>query len=181
MANVKSAKVKTRGINVPVPQDDSEAREAIREIGDLNREALRLEAEMNDQIARLQQAYGERVAPITDQVVARQEGLRVFTEAHRARLTGGGKVKYHRFATGEISWRTRPARVTIRGKDAVIDAIKAARLGKKFLRIKEDINKEAMLEEDNRQLAAAIKGVSIGSDGEDFIVEPFETDLTEAP
>ncbi len=173
-------KIKTQGINAPVPQDDSEAREAIREIGDLGREALRLKAEMNDKIAELQQEYGEKVAPINDQMLAKQEGLKIFAEANRARLTNNGKVKFHRFATGEISWRLRPAKVSIRGKDAVIDAIKAAKLGKKFLRIKEEINKDAMLEKSNRPLAAAIKGVTIGSDGEDFIVEPFETELAAA-
>ncbi len=173
-----SRKMKTQGTNVPVPQDDSEAREAIREIGDLNREVLRIEAEMNDQIAALQQEHGARAAPLRKQATARIEGLRMYAEANRDRLTNGGKVKYHRFATGEISWRLRPAKVTIRGKDAVIAAIKAARLGKKFLRVREDISKEAMLED--RVTAAAIKGVTIGSDGEDFIVEPFETELEEA-
>ena len=171
-------KVKAAGANVPVPQADGAAREAIREIGDLNREALRLEAEMNDGIAALQQDYGARVQPIRDAALAKQEGLKVFCEANRDRLTGGGKVKFHRFATGEISWRLRPARVSIRGKEAVIAAIKAARLGKRFLRVREDVNKEAMLED--RATAAAIRGVTIGSDGEDFLVEPFETELKEA-
>lgn len=173
-----SRKMKTQGTNVPVPQDDSEAREAIREIGDLNREVLRIEAEMNDKIAALQEEYGARVAPLRESATAKIEGLRMFAEVNRDRLTRGGKVKFHKFATGEISWRLRPAKVTIRGKDAVIEAIKAARLGKKFLRVKEDINKEAMLED--RATAAALAGVTIGSDGEDFLVEPFETELKEA-
>jgi phage host-nuclease inhibitor protein Gam len=171
-------KMKSAGSNLPVPQDDSEAREAIREIGDLNRDALRIEAEMNDKIAALQQEYGGLVAPIRETALAKQEGLKMFCEVNRERLTKGGKVKYARFATGEVSWRLRPAKVSIRGKDDVIAAIKASRLGKKFLRVKEDVNKEAMLED--RATAAAIQGVTIGSDGEDFIVEPFETELAEA-
>jgi len=173
-------KMKSTATNFPVPQDDSEARAVIREIGDLNRDALRLEAELNDKVAKLQQEYGEKVAPIREQALAKQEGLKMFCEANRARLTNDGKVKFHKFATGEISWRLRPAKVNIRGKDDVIAAIKEARLGKKFLRIEEKVNKEAMLEKENRTTAAAIKGVTIGSDGEDFIVEPFETDLAEA-
>ena len=171
-------KLKTTGSNLPIPQDDSEARETIREIGDLNRDALRIEAEMNDKIAALQQEYGDRVAPIREAALAKTEGLKMFCEVNRDRLTGGGKVKYHRYATGEISWRQRPAKVSIRGQAAVIEAIKAAKLGKKFIRTKEEINKEAMLED--RSTAGAIKGVTIGSDGEDFIVEPFETELAEA-
>lgn len=170
-------KVKMQGANAPVPQDDSEAREALREIGDLNREALRLQAEMNDQIAALQQRYGELVAPINEAATAKIEGLRMFAEANRARLTGNGKVKYFQFATGKISWRLRPAKVSIRGAETVIEALKAAGL-QRFLREKIEINKEAMLED--RTTAMAIKGVSIGSDGEDFVVEPFETELKEA-
>lgn len=171
-------KLKTAGSNLPIPQDDSEAREVIREIGDLNRDALRIEAEMNDKIAALQQEYGDRVAPIREAAAAKTEGLKMFCEVNRDRLTGSGKVKYHRFATGEISWRLRPAKVSIRGITDVIEAIKAAKLGKRFIRVKEEINKEAMLED--RAMAGAIKGVTIGSDGEDFIVEPFETELKEA-
>ncbi|MGR3435249.1 MAG: host-nuclease inhibitor Gam family protein [Shimia sp.] len=168
-------KVRTQGANIAVPQDDSEAREAIREIGDLNRDVVRIEAEMNDKIAVLQEEYGAQVAPLREAVAAKTEGLRMFAEVNRDRLTNGGKVKYHRYATGEISWRLRPAKVTVRGKEAVIEAIKAARLGKKFLRVKEDVNKDAML--DDRVTASGIPGVTIGSDGEDFIVEPHETEL----
>lgn len=170
-------KVKMQGANAPVPQDDSEAREALREIGDLNRDVLRLQAEMNDQIAALQQRYGELVAPLQEATTAKIEGLRMYAEANRARLTNGGKVKYFQFATGKISWRLRPAKVSIRGTDAVIEALEAAGLHR-FLRTKTEINKEAMLED--RSSAMAIKGVTIGSDGEDFVVEPFETELKEA-
>lgn len=173
-------KVKTNAANLPIPQDDSEARSAIREIGELSRDTLRLEAELNDKIARLQEEYGEMVSPIRGMIDAKQEGLKMYCEVNRDRLTAGGKVKFHKFSTGEVSWRLRPAKVSIRGKDAVIAAIKAAKLGKKFLRVKEEVNKDAMLEKGNRAVAGAITGVSIGSDGEDFIVEPFETELSEA-
>lgn len=169
-------KMKSFGTNIPVPQDDSEAREAIREIGELNREVLRLEAEMNDRIAALQQEYGDRAQPIREAALAKHEGLKVFCEANRARLTMGGKVKFHRFATGQVSWRLRPAKVAIRGQGAVIEALQAAGLTR-FLRTKVEVNKEAMLED--RKTAMGIKGVTIGSDGEDFIVEPFETELAE--
>lgn len=173
------SKVKSKAVSVPVPQSDDDAREAIRQIGDTNREILRLQADMNDQIARLQETFGNQVAPLQAKSDELQEGLKIYCEANRSRLTGGGKVKFHQFATGQVSWRSQPAKVTIRGKDAVIEAIKSARLGKRFLRIKEEINKEAMLED--RATAGAIKGVSIGSEGEVFAVEPHETDLVENP
>ena len=57
------AKLKTRIAAVPVPQDDSECRTAIREIGDLSRELGRIEAAMNDRVAKLQEEHGEKAAP----------------------------------------------------------------------------------------------------------------------
>lgn len=171
-------KQKTTAAALPIPQSDTEAREAIREIGDLNRDVMRLEAEMNDQIAALQQEYGNRVAPLTGRVVALTGGLQMFCDVNRDRLTGGGKIKSHQYATGKVSWRLKPARVSLKKIEDVIERIKSAGLSERFLRVKEEVNKEAMLED--RATATAIKGVTIGSDGEDFIVEPFETELKEA-
>lgn len=171
-------KQKTTAAALPIPQSDAEAREAIREIGDLNREQMRLEAEMNDQIAALQQHYGNRVSPLIERVAALTGGLQMFCDVNRDRLTGGGKVKSYQFTTGKVAWRQKPAKVSLKKIEEVIERIKAAGLGARFLRVKEEVNKEAMLED--RATATSIKGVSIGSDGEDFIVEPFETELKEA-
>ncbi len=171
-------KVKSFGANIPIPQDDAEARIAIREIGEGNREIMRLEAEMNDKIAKLQQHYGELAAPLREAVTVRTDGLKVFAEANRDRLTGGGKVKYAQYATGKISWRTRPAKVLIRGTEDVLDAIRSIGLAERFIRVTEEPNKAAMLED--RKTAEMIKGITIRSEGEDFIVEPFETELQEA-
>lgn len=171
------AKQKILAAALPIPQSDAEAREAIRELGDLNRERMRLEAEMNDQIAALQQEYGNRVAPLGERLTALTGGLQMFCDVHRERLTGGGKVKSYQFATGKVSWRQKPAKVTLTKIEAVIERIKAAGFAERFLRVKEEVNKEAMLED--RATASTIKGVKIGSDGEDFIVEPFEAELKE--
>lgn len=172
------AKVKSVSVARPIPQDDTEAREAIREIGDASRAALRLQAEMNDRIAALQQSYGEQAQPLNERVRQLTEGLQTWAEANRSRLTRGGKIKSAELSTGRVSWRTRPAKVTLRKIEDVIEAICKAGLAERFLRTKVEVNKEAMLED--RPSATAIRGVTIGSDGEDFIVEPFETELKEA-
>lgn len=173
----KKAKTKAKASNLPIPQDDTEARSMIREIGDLQRRIARAEHDLNDEIAALQERYGALVEPLRDLIEAKTEGLKMFCEVNRERLTRGGRVKFFRFATGEVSWRNRPAKVSLRKIEDVIGEIKRLKLGSKFLRVKEEVNKEAMLEA--RELAATISGVTIGSDGEDFIVEPFETELPE--
>jgi phage host-nuclease inhibitor protein Gam len=173
----KKQRLKSTGANAPVPQNNEQAGKALREIGELSREVLRLKADMNDEIAEVKQRYGDLVAPIAEKSAAKSAGLQIYCEANRDELTKNGKVKFHRFPTGEISWRSRPAKVTLTGVKDVVDRIRAAGLGDRFLRTKVEVNKEAMLEDPDA--ASAIQGVKIGSEGEDFIVEPFETDLGE--
>ena len=176
-------KTKRPASNLPVPQNDDAARETIRTIGDKGREAERLKAEMNDQIAELQERYGALVSPIGEEIEALKEGLATYCEANRDRLTKGGKTKTAEFATGKVSWRLKPARVTVTPRSAgletpeqMIDRLKS--LGfQRFVRTKEEYNKEAMRED--AENARGIAGISVGSDGEDFIVEPFETELKE--
>jgi phage host-nuclease inhibitor protein Gam len=171
-------KVKSTGLNMPVPQNDDEARSAITEIGNLNRYVLRIEADMNDRIATIREEYGAKAAPMKAEVKVLQEGLKTFCEAHRARLTKDGKVKFHTFTSGRVSWRVRPPKVTIRGLDRAIESIRESGFADRFLRTKHEVNKDAML--DSPDEARTIPGVSVGSAGEDFIVEPFETDLAKA-
>lgn len=168
-------KTKTIGANLPVPQSRDEASYWVYTIGEANRQIARIEADMNDRIAALKADAEKQAQPLKDQVVAGTEGLKVWAEANRDALTGGGKSKTADLGTGKISWRLRPASVRITGVDRVIEAIK--KLGfSAFLRTKEEVNKEAMLADPER--ARMIAGISIGSEGEDFIVEPFEADIS---
>jgi len=170
-------KTKTLGINLPVPQSRDEAATAIREIGELNRDLARLEAAMNDKMAAIKETFEERADPIREAVTAKTEGLKAWAEANRVALTDGGKTKTADLGTGKISWRLRPAKVRLVKVEAVIETIK--RLGlTHFLRTTEEVNKEALLAD--RTNAKLVTGVSIGSDGEDFLVEPFEVELAGA-
>lgn len=170
-------KTKTLGVNLPVPQSRDDAAETLRMIGETNRQIARIEADMNDKIAKLKDEAEKLASPLKDQVVARTEGLKVWAEANRDQLTNSGKVKFADLGTGKISWRLRPASVRITGVDRVIEAIK--KLGfAAFLRTKEEVNKEAMLADPEK--ARMIAGISIGSEGEDFIAEPFEAEISAA-
>lgn len=170
------AKARTKSNAYPAPQSMTEASEHVGRIGDLQRIRARLVSEMNDRIAAVKSGYAEEVAGTDAELRGRTEGLQAFCESRRGELTGEGKVKFHRFPAGEISWRARPPSVKLRGKEAVIAACKALGLTQ-FLRVQEDVNKEAMLAEPEK--AGAVDGVTIGSAGEDFVIKPFETDLEE--
>lgn len=165
------AKTKTKAANTAVPQSQDEATRFVREIGDLNRQVARIQADMNDRLAEIKEQAEREAAPLGDRVRDLTEGLRIWCEANRARLTDGMKRKFADLGTGRIEWRLAPPKVTIKGVEAAIAAIKT--LGAlEFLRTKTEIDKEAMLRD--REKARLVPGVTIGSEGENFSVEPFE-------
>ncbi|HEY9212088.1 MAG TPA: host-nuclease inhibitor Gam family protein [Ancylobacter sp.] len=169
-------KAKTFGVNLPVPQSTEEATTAIADIGALNREIGRIDADANDKIAAISKETADKVLPLQERVTALTEGLKVWAEAHRLALTNGGKVKFSNLITGVISWRNLPPKVSLRKVEDVITSIQKMGLSKKFLRTKLEVDKEAMLKEPEK--ARTVQGVTIGSAGEEFIVEPFEVDTT---
>lgn len=176
MSTAKKTRIKTSAAAISVPQTRDQAAQAIAQIGTINRDLARITADMNDALAKIKEQYEQQAEPLRLQIDALNQGVQTWAEANRDQLTQHGKVKTAALTTGEIMWRTRPPSVTVRGAEAVLDALR--RLGlTRFIRTKDEINKEAILNE-----PAAVKGVagiSI-SQGEDFIVVPFEAELAEA-
>lgn len=160
-----------------VPQNREEAEAWIRQIGEHRRELVRIETFQNDEMAAVKDKHEQLAKPYHDDVEALIEGLQVWAIANREQLTGGGKRQSAELATGMISWRVLPPRVTIRKAENVIDALKKLGL-QRFIRTREEINKEAML--DDQEAARLVPGVTIGSAGETFNVDPFETELEAA-
>ncbi len=168
------AKAKTFGANLPVPQSREEAASVVTAIGELNRKLARLQADMNDELAAVKERFEKEAEPHREALAGKTEGLKMWAEANRAALTAGDKTKTVDLGTGLIKWRLRPPMVRIAKTADVIERIKTLGLSR-FLRVKEEVDKEAMLAE--ADVARTIAGVSIGSAGEDFIVEPFEAEL----
>lgn len=156
-------------VYVPQTQDDTAA--DIRQIGDLARQKLRAMTEMNDAIAQITQNFQPRIDALNEQLKTLQEGVQAYCEAHRDELTDGGKVKTANLITGEVQWRQRPPSVSVRGQEAVIDLLK--RLGlTAFIRSKEEVNKEAILNEPEK--VRGVAGLTIVTGVEDFLITPFE-------
>ncbi|HCX7586871.1 TPA: host-nuclease inhibitor Gam family protein, partial [Escherichia coli] len=135
------------------------------------REASRLETEMNDAIAEITEKFAARIAPIKTDIETLSKGVQGWCEANRDELTNGGKVKTANLVTGDVSWRVRPPSVSIRGMDAVMETLE--RLGlQRFIRTKQEINKEAILLEP--KAVAGVAGITVKSGIEDFSIIPFE-------
>lgn len=171
----KNPRIKKAASAVHVPQTREQVAEAIREIGERQRELARLTADMNDEMAIVKERWETAAEPHKQRVEALTNGVQIWSEANRDTLTQGGKVKTAALTTGEIAWRLRPPSVRITGQEAVLDLLR--RLGlKRFIREKEEVNKEAILNEP--EAVAHVAGISI-SQGEDFVVVPFEAELAE--
>lgn len=169
-------RIKKAAVDLKVPQSRDEAAEYIAEIGRLQNQRKRIAADMNDEIAAVKLRFESLAQPIGADIKQLGEGVQIWCEANRATLTNGNKVKFAQLASGKVNWRMRPPKVGLRNKETIIDACKKLGL-LRFLRVTEDINKEAMLAEP--EVAETITGVTI-SQGEDFVITPYETELEEA-
>lgn len=152
-----------------------EVNEAIAQIGAAQRERDRILTAMNDELAAVRARYEDEAAPHAAVIKDLGHAVQVWCEGNRAHLTKDGRTKTARFAAGEVSWRMRPPRVLVRGEGIVVQALKALGL-ERFIRTKEEVDKEAILRE-----PAAVEGVRglTVSQGEDFVIKPFETQLEE--
>lgn len=154
-----------------VAQSQDDVAATIRQIGEVSREVARLTADMNDEIAAITQKYQTLITPKQERLVGMQTGVQVWCEANRDKLTNSGKVKTANLITGIVLWRQRPPSVGIRGAESVIETLKKLGLSR-FIRTKEEVNKEAMLNEPDA--VRGIAGISIVTGIEDFVIEPFE-------
>ena len=148
-----------------------EVETAIKEVGDLQRELQRVATHQNDELAAITEKYAPQIADLQAQIKPLQKAIEIWCEANRAELTNNGKTKTGSFNTGEVHWRQRPPSVLIRKAEDVLERLRQLGLIR-FIRTKEEPNKEAMLAE--AELAATVTGVTIKKGVEDFVITPFE-------
>ena len=155
------------------PQSQNDCAADIKKIGDLIRDQQRLAADMNDEIATITKRYQPKLDLLGEQIDTLQKGVQTYCEANRHELTDQGKVKTANFVTGTVNWRQRPPSVSIRGVDAVLETLRRMSM-ERFIRTKEEPNKEAMLNEPDA--VRGIAGISIVTGVEDFVITPFEAE-----
>lgn len=172
--NTMTTRIKLKSKTLPsVPQSKNDCAQSIRLIGDLQREFERERAAMNDAISAITQKHQPSLSDLAQRIDALQAGVQAWCEAHRVELCGEADKlgKTANLVTGEVSWRHRPPSISIRGVEAVLDTL--VRMGlDRFVRVKNEPNKEAMLNEPDA--VRGIAGISVVTGVEDFIVVPFE-------
>ncbi len=137
--------------SIPVPADSVEANDVLRRIGEIERETADIEAAYEEQVAALRKDFDERRSPLDVEFKRITKGLEIFADDSREDLLKDGK-KTVELSAGKFGWRLNSSAKVSHGnlkEETVIERIKA--LGKafsdKYIRTKETLNKEAMLED----------------------------------
>jgi len=137
------------------------------------RELLRVETEINDQVAEITAQRKDEIEALKTRIETLAGGIQTWCEANRVELLAGGGKEVN-LVTGLVKWRQRPPSVSIRSAQKVLDTLRHLGLSR-FIRSKEEPNKEAMLAEP--QAVSGISGISIVTGVEDFVIEPFEVEV----
>jgi phage host-nuclease inhibitor protein Gam len=168
-------KVKALAAPTSIPQTREACAIAISEIGAARRKRQAIEAEMNEHLARIKEHYEQLAAPYNAAIVGLQSGVQTWCEANRDSLTQNGKVKTAAFTSGEVKWRITPPSVALKAAAKVIEALRKAGLDR-FIRTKDEVNKDAILAEPDA--VTGVAGITI-SQVEEFVIEPFDIKLDE--
>lgn len=155
-------------------QSKEMAIDAISELGYTQRELVRIETLINDQLAGITAAHKDEIDILKARITRLVGGIQTWCDAHRAELLASGG-KEANLVTGLVRWRQRPPSVSIRGADKVLETLRSMGLFR-FIRTKEEPNKDAMLADPHA--VSDISGITIVTGVEDFVVEPFEVEVT---
>lgn len=155
---------------IPVPKSLDEAARFLAQIGQEQRAADKIRAGLNTAVEKLKAKAMADDKPHEEKISQLVEGLFAYAEAHRDELTDGGKHKTVEVPTGIFGWRMTPPAVSLRDVGSILESLKSLKL-ERFIRTKEEVDKEAMLKEPD--VAKKVRGVSIGQH-EEFVAKPAE-------
>ena len=130
----------------------AEFRAAFKLLAKLERRQADKEAKLQEKIADLTAKHQTAIAAFQQEQEALRTAVADYAEANRAALTDNGKSKTVKLAGGCIKWRKQPDKVKVSGEvPDILAALKRRRLSR-FIRVKEELDKAAILKE-----ASAIK------------------------
>lgn len=152
---------------VPIPATMEEANEFLVHIGEAQRVIAAIEAEFTSQVSAFRQAADEELESPNQALSSFVLGLQFFAEDNQAAILANGQ-KTVQLTAGSFGWRLNRRKVLIRKKDLneVLARIKQLDLAAKYIRIKEEPNKQALLQD-----LPAIVGIAYSKPKEVFFAE----------
>lgn len=170
-------RIKADAVQHWVPENRDAVNDAIAEIGRLQRDRERIQADMNDRMAKLKAEHDAAAKPHAERLSELVKGVQLWCEANRAALTKDGKVKFHEFATGIVKWRNTPWSASVSKVADVLALLKAKGL-LKYVRTKEEVDKDKLLADREVLVAEPIKGITF-KQREEIAIVPHESKIEE--
>lgn len=157
-------------IALAVPESLIEAAVAQRRISEILRTINQHEVAFERKREALDKEEDKLIHPLQQEAITLSKSIYEFAKRNKADLTNGDKKKTVTLPqrAGSMQWYVTPAAVTIDNVAEVLGRIKKLDLTQ-FIRTKEEINKEALLED--AHTALTIAGVTI-SQQEKFVLKP---------
>lgn len=153
---------------VHLPQNIEEVDGLIAMIGQLQRQLQSVESNMNEQIDKIKEESGAQADELRHTIDDHVASVEAYCSVHRDKLTDSGKKKTVKLRSGEVRWRLTPPAISIGNAKAVIAALEKLGLNR-FLRIKTEVNRQALLAEP--EVAENVPGVSV-TQREEFVIVP---------
>ena len=128
-------------------------------------------AKLQTKITALQAKHNEETASLNGSIEALRQSIGQYAQTHRDTLTGGGLRKSVSIGNGAIKWRKQPDSVQITGDlDAMLAELKKRRLTR-FLRVKTELNKTAIMADAELLQKRPIAGIAIVQGGEAMVID----------
>ena len=151
-----------------------EADEVLKQIGNASQAIKKQESEMNLKITQVQEKFSPVIAELTEQKIGLERNLQLFCESKRDEFAD---KKTKELSFGSVSFRfATPSLKTLKGFtwESVKNIVKSSKkLASAFIKTKEDLNKQAILNADLKESELAKLGLTISQE-ESFYYEAFE-------
>jgi len=142
----------------------------IADLGQLQRDEAAAISQADDIKTATDRLLATKRATIAASMEAKKAVVVAWATANREAICPAGS-KTAKLATGEIAWRTAPKSVRITKTAEALAALKAAGLPE-FIRVSEEIDKEAILKDEAK--VAGIAGIKVAAD-EHLTIKPHQT------
>lgn len=162
---------------VTAPKTREEIETLVGDIAALKITERTLKAEMDAHLKQVKDGYLDRLTALNDSIAHKMPGALAWAEAHPEDF---GKLKSIEMLHGVIGWRTNtPSLKTLSGWtwDRVLDVVKKLPGLAGYVRVKEEMNKQALLADRDALGADGLRAIGLKVVQEDeFYVEPRLTE-----
>ena len=160
-------------LKYPAVRTRTEMETLVREIASLKLNEKTLIAGMDAELNAVRDNYEQRLGAIAQLLAEKTAAARTWAEASPVEFAGRKSIE---FVHGAVGFRTGMPKLKARVKlDAVLDALRSLRWGAKYIRVKEEVNKEQMIADFGARILGESDLLKAGAEvvrEETFYVEP---------